>query len=98
MTLPRGLWSILATLSVPAMLTLLPSAVLILMTSPSLMNSGTWTTSPVSSLAGFWTFEAVSPFTPSADSITLRATVEGSSTVSGFSSTNNTSTLPPAVR
>ena len=35
---------------------------------------------------------------PSADSMTLRVTVEGRSTERGFSSTKRTSTLPPAVR
>src|SRR5919202_6564727 len=48
------------------------------MRSPVLTNSGTWTTAPVSSVAGFVTFETVSPFTPGSVSVTWSSTDAGS--------------------
>ena len=57
-----------------------PFSVETLIFSPSLMKSGTVMFFPVSSLAAFCTLFALSPFTPSADSATVRMTVDGSST------------------
>ena len=45
--------------------------------SPTLTNSGTWTTAPVSSVAGFVTLETVSPFTPGSVSVTASSSDEG---------------------
>ena len=47
---------------------------------------------PVSNTAGFCTLFALSPFTPSADSVTVRKTVEGSSMLAALPSTYSTST------
>src|SRR5579884_3527028 len=60
-----------------------PVRVSILIVSPSLMNSGTLIFLPVSSVAGLVTLLAVSPRTPSGDSITFRFTDAGSSTCTG---------------
>src|SRR3984885_10846180 len=51
--------------------------------SPSLMNSGTRTTAPVSSLAGLEPPVAVSPRTPGSVSITLSSICAGGVTCSG---------------
>src|SRR5919198_1180243 len=53
------------------------------MRSPGFTNSGTWTTAPVSSFAGFVTFETVSPFTPGSVSVTVSSTDAGSRTPEG---------------
>ena len=53
--------------------------------SPTFTNSGTWITAPVSSVAGFVTFETVSPFTPGSVSVTSSTTDDGSSTPDGCS-------------
>ncbi len=53
------------------------------MTSPSFRNSGTRTTAPVSSLAGFWPPVAVSPRTPGSVSTILSSTCAGALTDSG---------------
>ena len=45
--------------------------------SPTLTNSGTWTTAPVSSVAGFVTLETVSPLTPGSVSLTVSSTDAG---------------------
>jgi hypothetical protein len=71
--------------------------VLTLIISPVLMKSGTWTTRPVSQVAGFWTLEAVSPLMPSELSVTLSVTEEGRSIVTGVSSMKRTSALPFAT-
>jgi hypothetical protein len=47
------------------------------------MNSGTRTTAPVSSLAGFWPPVAVSPRTPGSVSTTFRSMCAGGTTCSG---------------
>jgi hypothetical protein len=52
-----------------------------------LTNSGTWTVAPVSSVAGFVTFETVSPFTPGSVSVTASSTAAGSCTPDGLPST-----------
>src|SRR5918912_3273460 len=57
------------------------------MRSPVFTNSGTCTTAPVSSVAGFVTFETVSPFTPGSVSVTTSSTDAGSCTPDGFPST-----------
>src|SRR5256885_9885788 len=44
------------------------------MRSPVLTNRGTWTTAPVSRVAGLVTFETVSPFTPGSVSDTASST------------------------
>src|SRR5262249_8128016 len=63
-----------------------------LILSPTLTNSGTWTTAPVSSVAGFVTFETVSPLTPGSVSVTSRTTDAGKSTPVGLPPTNSTCT------
>ena len=60
--------------------------------SPTFTKSGTCTTAPVSSVAGFVTFETVSPFTPGSVSVTSSTTDAGSSTPDGFPPTNITCT------
>ena len=55
--------------------------------SPGFTNSGTWTTAPVSRVAGFVTFETVSPFTPGSVSVTVSSTEEGICTPPGRPST-----------
>ncbi len=47
------------------------------MRSPTFTKSGTWTTAPVSSVAGLVTFETVSPFTPGSVSVTASSTDGG---------------------
>src|SRR6478735_12759548 len=64
-----------------------------LIRSPTFTKSGTWTTPPVSSVAGFVTFEPVSPFTPGSVSVTSRTTDAGRSTPVGSPPTNITWTL-----
>src|SRR3954465_13437798 len=58
--------------------------------SPTLTNIGTWTTAPVSSVAGFVTFETVSPLTPGSVSVTVSSTDAGSCTPDGFPPTTST--------
>ena len=55
--------------------TYLPSPVLMISISPSLMKIGTCTTRPVSNVAGFVTLEAVSPLIPGSVSVTCNSTV-----------------------
>jgi Xaa-Pro aminopeptidase len=55
-----------------------------LMRSPMFTKSGTWTTAPVSSVAGFVTFETVSPFTPGSVSVTASSTEAGIWIPDGF--------------
>src|SRR5262249_58589040 len=62
----------------------LPSRVSIFRTSPSLMNSGTLTTYPVSSSAGFVAPLTVSPRTPGSHLTTLRSTELGSDSPMGL--------------
>src|SRR5215217_3829481 len=57
------------------------------MRSPTFTNSGTCTTAPVSSVAGFVTFETVSPRTPGSVSTTASSTAAGSCTPPGRPST-----------
>ena len=61
--------------------------------SPTFTKSGTATTAPVSSVAGFVTFETVSPFTPGSVSVTSSTTDDGRSTPEGSPPTNITCTL-----
>src|SRR5205823_6965722 len=63
-----------------------------LIRSPTLTKSGTCTTAPVSSVAGFVTFETVSPLTPGSVSVTASTTDAGRSTPDGCPSTNSTCT------
>ena len=63
-----------------------PVRVSILMTSPSWIKSGTFTVFPVSRTACFVTFEAVSPRSPSGDSVTFSWTEDGNSTWTAFPS------------
>src|SRR6266571_5625984 len=67
-----------------------PSAVSTRTSSPTSMNCGTMTWSPVSSTAGLPLFDAVAPFIPGAVSTTRRSTVIGSSTPTGRCSWNST--------
>src|SRR2546425_4708720 len=60
-----------------------PSAVSTRTSSPTSMNWGTMTWSPVSSTAGLPLLDAVAPFIPGAVSTTRRSTVTGSSTPTG---------------
>src|SRR5437016_5358955 len=60
-----------------------PVRVSMRITSPSLMKSGTRTTAPVSSLAGFWPPVAVSPRSPGSVSMTLSSMCGGGVTTSG---------------
>src|SRR5437763_6960549 len=60
-----------------------PVSVLTRTLSPSLMNGGTCTTSPVSSVAGFTCALAVAPLMPGTVSLTTRSTVCGSSMPTG---------------
>ena len=57
------------------------------MRSPAFTNSGTWTTAPVSSVAGFVTLETVSPRTPGSVCETVSSTDEGSWMPDGLPST-----------
>src|SRR5207253_1559443 len=63
------------------------------MRSPGLTKSGTCTTAPVSSVAGFVTFDTVSPFTPGSVSVTVSSTEPGSCTPDGFPPTTSICTL-----
>ena len=63
------------------------------MRSPVLTKSGTCTVAPVSSFAGFVTFETVSPLTPGSVSTTSSSTDAGSDTPDGLPSTVSTCTL-----
>ena len=63
-----------------------PSEVLTRMRSPSLMNGGTCTISPVSIFAGLVTFETVEPFRPGSVSTTVKSTLAGNSTLIGLPS------------
>ena len=47
-------------------------------------NSGTWTTAPVSRVAGFVTFDTVSPLTPGSVSATASSTDAGIWIPDGF--------------
>src|SRR3954449_9876234 len=55
-----------------------------LIRSPTLTNSGTATTAPVSRVAGLVTFETVSPLTPGSVSETASSTDEGSWSAAGL--------------
>ena len=57
------------------------------MRSPTFTNSGTCTTAPVSSVAGFVTFDTVSPRTPGSVCETVSSTDEGSWMPEGLPST-----------
>ena len=65
------------------------------MTSPSRMNGGTWTVTPVSSLAGLGELLAVAPFSSASVSTTFNSTVAGSSTPMGLSLKNSTVRVCP---
>src|ERR1700740_1209024 len=67
-----------------------PSDVSTLIFSPSLMNGGTCTTSPVSVFAALVTLEAVALLSPGSVSTTVRITVCGSSIPTGLPSKNST--------
>ena len=67
-----------------------PSAVSTRIFSPSLMNGGTWTTRPVSILAGLVTEEAVADFRPGSVSTTVISTVCGNSMPTASPSKNET--------
>src|SRR6266567_4412918 len=56
--------------------------------SPTFTNSGTCTTAPVSRVAGFVTFETVSPLTPGSVSVTSSTTDPGNSSPDGEPPTN----------
>ena len=60
--------------------------------SPGFTKSGTATTAPVSSVAGFVTFETVSPFTPGSVSVTVSSIEEGSCTPDGWPPTKRSCT------
>src|ERR1700684_510972 len=75
-----------------------PSDVSTLIFSPSLINGGTCTTSPVSVLAGLVTLEAVALFRPGSVSMTVRITVCGSSMPTAFPSKNSTLISRFAIR
>ena len=68
------------------------------MRSPSFTNSGTCTTAPVSSVAGFVTFETVSPLTPGWVSTTDSSTADGSCTPAGRPSTVSIGTVLDGCR
>src|SRR5262249_5285497 len=63
-----------------------PVSVLMRILSPSLTNGGTWTTRPVSSVAGLTWALAVAPLMPGTVSLTTRSTVGGSSMPTGSTS------------
>src|SRR6266852_8792397 len=67
-----------------------PSAVSTRIFSPSLMNGGTCTTSPVSVFAGLVTLEAVALFSPGSVSTTVNSTVCGNSMPTALPSKNST--------
>ena len=58
-----------------------------LIRSPGFTKSGTCTTAPVSRVAGFVTFETVSPYTPGSVSVTVSSTDVGIWTPPGRPST-----------
>ena len=62
------------------------------MRSPMFTKSGTCTVAPVSSFAGFVTFETVSPFTPGSVSATESSIDDGSWRPDGLPSTVRIST------
>ena len=64
-----------------------------LIRSPMSTKSGTWTTAPVSSVAGFVTFETVSPRTPGSVSATASSTDAGSWMPDGLPSTASICTV-----
>src|SRR5205085_5160801 len=66
--------------------------------SPSPTKSGTWTTRPVSSVAGLSAPLTRSPFTPGSVAATVRATEAGSSTETGVPSWVATDAVAPSVR
>src|SRR5580704_12952183 len=66
----------------------LPVRVSIFSFSPVLMNSGAWTTMPVSIVTGFCTLLAESPRMPSGASVTVNTTLDGNSMETALSSTN----------
>ena len=68
----------------------LPVRVSTLIFSPVLMNNGTCTVMPVSSVTGFCTLFDESPRMPSGASYTASTTLEGSSMDTAFSSTKFT--------
>ena len=61
-------------------------------------NSGTATTAPVSSVAGFVTFETVSPFTPGSVSVTVSSTDAGIWIPDGLPLTASTCTVDEGSR
>src|SRR6266542_4061330 len=63
-----------------------------LMRSPTFTKRGTCTTAPVSRVAGFVTFETVSPFTPGSVWVTPSSTDPGSCTPEGLPPTNRSCT------
>ena len=66
--------------------------------SPSPMNSGTWISAPVSTVAGFVpAFERL-PCRPGSVCVTVRTTDAGSSTESGWPSWNETMQSVPSSR
>src|SRR5208283_4595980 len=67
-----------------------PSAVSTLIFSPSLMNGGTCTMSPVSVFAGLVTLDAVALFRPGSTSVTVSTTVCGNSIPTALPSKNST--------
>src|SRR5581483_4196737 len=69
-----------------------PVRVSIRRTSPSSMNRGTWTTAPVSSVAGFEPPDAVSPRRPGSVRTTASSTKFGTSTPTGSPLMSRTST------
>src|SRR5271165_2147135 len=75
-----------------------PSDVSTRIFSPSLMKGGTYTTSPVSVLAGLVTLLAVADFNPGSVSTTVSSTVCGSSTPTGLPSKNSTLICRLAIR
>ena len=72
----------------------LPVAVLTLTSSPLSRYSGTWISSPVTSVAGLVLPVAVAPFTPGVVSAIVRLTDCGSSMARISPSTSNANTKP----
>src|SRR5262249_13068269 len=75
-----------------------PVRVSTLTTSPSLRNNGTWTTAPVSSVAGLVPPWAVSPRTPGSVRAIASSTKFGSSTAAGEPAMYRTSTSEFSLR
>src|SRR5919107_1250260 len=65
--------------------------------SPTLMKSGTCTTTPVSRVAGLVPPVAVSPLSPGSVSETSRSTCAGGSTLTTSPSAESTLTVPPST-